>query len=68
MQEEIKEKLTVFNVVQISQGLSFLGSDIMTEFNLSIVELCSIFRVEYFRPKYNLIHALQQIFKFSSIS
>ena len=61
IQEEIKEKLTVFNVVQISQGLSFRGSDIMTEFNLSIVELCSIFRVEYFRPKYNLIHALQQI-------
>ena len=37
MQEEIKEKVTAFTVVQISQGLSCRGIYIITDFNLSIV-------------------------------
>ena len=56
MQEEIKEKVTAFTVVQISQGLSCRGIYIITDFNLSIVEFL-IFRVEYFRLEYNLTHA-----------
>ena len=68
MQEEIKEKVTAFTVVHISQGLSCRGIYIITDFNLSIAEFL-IFRVEYFRLEYNLTHARLTVnLRLSSIS